>query len=716
MSASAAAPATERTLLDRFLAAIPFAVAALAVLSLLLWEAAARKTPTIFGDELEWSQLSRAIAATGHAARRGDPTPFKSLYAYFIAPWWWIHSTSAAYSAIKYVDTLAMSLAAVPTYLLARTMTSRRLAALAALASLCTSAMYYAGFLIPETIAYPWFALCAWVSVRALAGGGRRWIAAAVVVDLVAIEVRSQLATVSAAFVLAAVVLWVTGPRGQRLRRSWGVWDHIGAALLLLGLLIVANRLASPHAQQWAFVTQHWQGRMWSLGMGAASALALGLGVLPVIGGLGSLWLPERRGDPHWRAFAAYLGASIVTIWLYTAVKAAFLSTNFATRIEERNLIYLGPLLLVGAVLYFSARRPWLPGALIATGFTTWLVLYYGYQLEYPYFEAPGYGIAAMANRDWHWTPHDIRLALAVASGVALLIVLAHRFFGARAWAKALLLLAAATSVTWMLTAEIASSNGSATASRQYLQGVPTPPDWIDVATRGGGTTFLGEHVTGGQTLRVNLLEFWNRSVKHIWTLDGTSPPPGHGLTPDLLNRNGELSNDPGLPYVVATTGIDLVGDLVTSAANYTVKRVAHPWRFRQAVYGVDDDGWISADSATTPAEGTFAYFDHAAGPGVVAADIGRAGFCITSAPNTHVLVTVGPLGLDQQRAAIVARRTHVASFLLKNCTVHHVAFTATPPVALHVRVWPTVQPSDYGSPDSRHLGAQVSFSFTPKR
>ena len=56
----------------------------------------------------------------GHAARRGEPIFFKSLYAYLIAPFWWIHSTETAYAAIKYVNAVVMTLAAVPTYLLAR--------------------------------------------------------------------------------------------------------------------------------------------------------------------------------------------------------------------------------------------------------------------------------------------------------------------------------------------------------------------------------------------------------------------------------------------------------------------------------------------------------------------------------------------------------------------------------------------------------------------
>ena len=62
------------------------------MLSFYFVEAWSRKTPWVFTDELEWTQISRSIAATGHAARRGEPIYFKSIYAYAIAPFWWIHS------------------------------------------------------------------------------------------------------------------------------------------------------------------------------------------------------------------------------------------------------------------------------------------------------------------------------------------------------------------------------------------------------------------------------------------------------------------------------------------------------------------------------------------------------------------------------------------------------------------------------------------------
>ena len=54
----------------RLFAVLPAVGIAFAVLTFYLVEAWTRKTPWVFTDELEWSQISRSIASTGHAAQR----------------------------------------------------------------------------------------------------------------------------------------------------------------------------------------------------------------------------------------------------------------------------------------------------------------------------------------------------------------------------------------------------------------------------------------------------------------------------------------------------------------------------------------------------------------------------------------------------------------------------------------------------------------------
>ena len=59
--------------------------------------------------------------------------------------------------------------------------------------------------------------------------------------------------------------------------------------------------------------------------------------------------------------------------------------------------------------------------------------------------------------------------------------------------------------------------------------------------------TFLGQSIKDPNP--VNLLEFWNRSIKNVWALDGTAPGPGLTATPDIKKPDGTLT-DPGTDYV----------------------------------------------------------------------------------------------------------------------------------------------------------------------
>jgi len=106
---AAGAETPARSVPGRLFAVLPAVGIAFAALTFYLVEAWTRKTPWVFTDELEWSQISRSIASTGHAARRGQPIFFKSLYAYVIAPAWWIHDTNAAYGTAKAIGIAAMA-------------------------------------------------------------------------------------------------------------------------------------------------------------------------------------------------------------------------------------------------------------------------------------------------------------------------------------------------------------------------------------------------------------------------------------------------------------------------------------------------------------------------------------------------------------------------------------------------------------------------------
>src|SRR5207253_6439091 len=130
-------------------------------------------------------------------------------------------------------------------------------------------------------------------------------VALAVAASLVAVFVRLELGIAIGVLAIAAAGLWVNGPRGRAFRENWTRGDTLGAVVLLLGALFLFNRVVLQRSNEWHIATEYWKSRMVDLGLTAGAALSIGLGLVPVVAGFVALRLPERRGDPIYRAFAA---------------------------------------------------------------------------------------------------------------------------------------------------------------------------------------------------------------------------------------------------------------------------------------------------------------------------------------------------------------------------------------------------------------------------
>jgi hypothetical protein len=683
------------------LGALPVVGLTLGVLTFYCIEAWTRKTPWVFTDELEWTQISRAIEETGHAARRGEPIGFKSLYAVMIAPFWAIHSTATAYAAIKYLNVIVMSLAAVPTFFLARMLLPKRTSVVVAILAVFIPGMAYATSLVPEVVAYPWYALCSWLIVRALASRRPFDFAWAGLASIVALLVRyPQFATVPATFAIAGATLWVIGPRGRAWRANWSRGDTVGAIVLLVGGLILFNRIMLQHIEIWQISTQYWKGRMVDLGLGAALAFVVGMGVLPVIGGIASLHLRERRGDPVYRAFAAYLGASILCISLYTAVKAAYLSTVTLTVTEERNMIYLAPLMLIGTALVLRSREiDWLFVA-VTTVFIVYLIFEKPLQLLYPYFEAPGFSILTIPNRHWGWATDDLHLLLIAVLAISVLILVLRNVPGVPVVAGVLV-------GAWMLTAQIAATTGFDNFANRLLGNMPAQLDWVDQATGRQPVTYLGQKITDPNGLW--LTEFWNRSIQHVYSLDATAPGPGPAYTPSIVRPDGELSNMPDTNYVLADQGVRLQAPVVNPGGRWgqlTLYRGHSPWKLLDAAQQLYADGWAPGESAYT-------YF-RPGQRGTLEVTLSRTGFN-GPAPAGRARLVVGTVRIDPDQGVPVLDRVVLRRrALVRNGTSQTLKIPVErTPVRVELSISPTFQAS---AADRRELGAQVGFRFVPER
>src|ERR687885_1842661 len=112
--------------------------------------ALAHTTPLYFPDEYIYSELSRSLAHGGRPLRRGTAAHFPALLEPLLAaPAWLAGGPEVAYRLTQGLNAVAMSLAAVPVYLLARRLGLGQWAALgsAALAVVCPD-LFYVSFLL----------------------------------------------------------------------------------------------------------------------------------------------------------------------------------------------------------------------------------------------------------------------------------------------------------------------------------------------------------------------------------------------------------------------------------------------------------------------------------------------------------------------------------------------------------------------------------------
>ena len=709
---------------------MPLVGAYLLLATLYAWQAWRRETPTIFSDELETTQISRAIAETGHAARRGEPYGFTSLVPWLTAPMWWLHPVATAYEAIKTVQAFVMAAAVFPAFLLARRVLSPGWAYFAAVATIAGPALSYAPILVEEPWAYPAATLAFWLLVRAVDRPARWPIALAVGSCLLAVLVRSQLVALFGALGFGLVALgWRTKPM-RRWRATWSRWDWVGAVVLGVGAVVAVVAFLGHHSTEWSTVTTLWKGRMVEYGSWAGGAFAIGIGVVPAIALLAALAVPGAERDrPGVRAFVIVSGGAVVSFGWYAAVKGAYLSTNFSSLIVERNLVYLAPLAFVATayLLERGAAPIWsvvVAGAAVL-GLVVWVPIERGLD-SFPYYEAHGLAILALANREWAWPLGRIETAVEVVTVVGTVVVL---LVGTRlrtrlsGIAAPVAIGTAVALLVWNVTAEVYASIGEHDFSARVERNIPKPNDWVDRAAGSGSVTMLGQHMSDNP-LGVSSTEFWNRSIAKVWSVDGTGPGPGHTLTPDLLDAEGTLWPNPRTDLLLASGGVEVVGDEVAANQGSTLVRLdGNPIRLRSNTTGIAGDGWMVGDPGNPEVEARAAYnrFDvSGGGTGTAVVTLSRQTFCPAGAhlPGEAV-VRIGILGRGKDKQPAILRQTASDTQYVPACGFRtFVLPTPSAPwrveVAIQTFVPSQVDPKGSAG-ERRALGARVSFDVVPR-
>jgi hypothetical protein len=362
-----AAPARRETAI-RLVRAVPVWawVAALVVVSAGIRYALARRivAPWIMVDELIYSELAKSFADGGRFLLRGQSTAaYGVVYPALISPAWALFDRiPQAYSAAKAINSVAVSLAAVPAYLLARRVLSRPYALAAAVLAMSVPTLLFAGMLMTENAFYPAFLLAALATVAWLERPDRLRTVLVLAATVLAFLTRAQAVAILPALVTAPFLV-----SGRRALREFRGFFAFGAAGVVLLVVVQVARGASlfglfgayevaGHAGYTASGVSRWLLYHWE-------ELILSVGVVP-FAALGLLAL-TMRGRP--RAERAFLAAAVtLSFWLVLEV-AAFASEQ-SLRVEERNMFYVAPLFLTALLLWVErgCPRPPLPAAAAA--------------------------------------------------------------------------------------------------------------------------------------------------------------------------------------------------------------------------------------------------------------------------------------------------------------------------------------------------------------
>jgi hypothetical protein len=694
-----------------------------------LIEAWKRVTPWLFGDELELTQLSRSIATTGHAARRGVAHGPHSLYTYFTAPMWLIDDVSSAYAGIKYLDVFVMTSVVFPTYLLARMIVGRRAALFAAAGAGMIPSLAYSSWIVEENLAYPYAAWSMYLMAKALVVYRRKsrrsnaWVAAAALSALLGPAVRGELIVLPIILVLAVVFAAWSSDAARRRRETWSVAGWVGAVMLAFGAVFVISGLLSRHSGEWYEVTTLYKHRSLIMGNWAVGALAIGIGVIPLVAGLAALFrLPGEQPTRELRMVRSVAVAGLIGFGLYTALKASYLSTQFETRVEERNIIYIAPLLFVLTSLVLQRRRVNIDALIASSAYGVYLMgyaLYHAVKSPYEmgvqlYSDSLGFSILQQANRyaSLDTTGARVLLVSLIALGVALLLA-PQRFsrqprVGAAATAALALLI-----LGWTITGEVAAAIGNVSISRTVGSTLRHPFSWVDAVTQGAPTIYMGQGETDPNP--ENLVEFWNRSIVRVSSVDGSVHGPGPAGGPNLT-LDGTIGSTEQYDFAVEDWPcVDLAGERLTSHA-YSAGGGTRAWRLvalktpnrlRSMCVGLYADGW------TGPADGSYYRFPDGK-PGWLRVFVSRRKWGGPSDPSP-VHLQMGTLAINVNHQPVLAKVTKTVDLTIDSEQTK-ICWIPTPSArfALHVVVDKKFVPNQVlpRLSDNRTLGAEMHFDY----
>ena len=661
--------------------------------------------PFIIVDEILWSEVARGLADAGEPLVRDTPDPGLGIvYPLVIAPAYLaVDGLVDAYAAVKLINSIVMSLAAIPAYFLARRVVGQWLALLAAVLALAVPSVAYTGTVMTENVFYPLFLVVAFVLVLVLERPTGLRVALLVGLVAVAFATRVQAAAFVPAILFAPLVLAALEGVGlrdtvRRYRVLFGTFVSLGALALVLRLVTGKTPQDLLGAYEPVGEADYEVAEVLRYLAYHVAELVLYLLVVPVAA---TIVLVARARSLD-RRLQAFLAATLALTVCILPVVAAFASV-FSHRIEERNMFYVAPLYLVALLAWVERGAPRPRAIAVVAGSACALAV-----LAIPFDRflttsaisdtlmlLPLWSLQDRIGEEWIATA-------ALVSGflLALAFLFVPRRFAVVLPLLVLGLWAVAFEQIWW------GQHGFEQFSRGVLfQGIRAPHrDWIDRALPDGARAgFLWTGRT--DRLTVNQNEFFSRGVGPVYYVDQPTPGNLPETRVTIDPRTGAVTLPDGSPvtdeYLLADATFEPTGRAVAFDLGWGIRlwRVSTPLESATRVDGLYPNDTWSGEEAT--------YVRRHCGPGRLMVEL-SSDAALFFEPQTVVARADGKeigrvrLPVGGQAALMVPLAPPPGEH---ECRV---VFTVTP----------TAVPSEVTggtSPDERVLGAHFNgFRYTP--
>jgi hypothetical protein len=603
-----------------------YAVAVAVVLTLALRV----KSPWIMVDELVYSDTARSVADGAGFTIRGQAAGYGYVYPLLLAiPYAVADRMTDVYALARVLNALLMCSVVVPVYLLARRVVRVPSALAAAALAVAMPATVYVASLMTENVFYPLFAWFALALVAALDRPTLRRQLGVLALCVLLFLTRAQAIVLFAAVLTAPPALaWIERGRPRSLR----AWRPLYGLVVLVALAVVVYETArgrsifnvlGGYSVAGSTSYHFWPVLKWIVLH--LSALALTTWVLPFAAAVVVL-ASARHLDRQLRVLAA--ATASLGFWL--VLEVGVFASRYSFRLEERNLFYLTPLLVIALLAWIERGQPRPPratvaGAVVAVALVGAVpfasLLNENSQSDTPSLQ-PWWYLASS------WTGRTT-VAL-VAALTALALAAAFLWLPARyaPWLPALV--GAGFLLTWLPLE--AWPNGFPQASVHFYDaGVAAGTSWIDRTV--GTNANVAVLWSGGSAVRIWQDEFWNRSVRRVYGLDGAELPGNMPQREVTAQRSSSTLVDArGRPidadYVLADTRSPVIGQRVAADPDHLLAlyRVEKPARLALRITGWYDDSWTGPEVTWTREQcsGGRLRFDVRSDPGLFAHTLQR--------------------------------------------------------------------------------------------